>query len=81
MHSDSISLIHRTATILSSYFDIPFAFDEVYRPSEKKLLKYALALYEKLPENFNKDIIEINSSFSDEKKLIKAINTMPDNLD
>lgn len=81
MRSDSISLIHRTAALLSSYFDILFAFNEVYHPGEKKLLKYAHVLCEKLPENFDKDIVEINNSFSDGKRLIKAVNTLLDNLD
>jgi hypothetical protein len=41
---DRISLSHRTAAWLASYFDILFAANRRFNPGEKRLLTYAQAL-------------------------------------
>jgi hypothetical protein len=41
---DRVSLNHRTAAWLASYFDILFAANRHFNPGEKRLLTYAQAL-------------------------------------
>lgn len=49
---DIVSVNHRLAAFVASYFDIIFANNELLHPGEKKLVKYALNNCKKLPENF-----------------------------
>lgn len=46
---DLVSLNHRTAALLASYFDLIFALNRVLHPGEKHLLSWAQAHCEKLP--------------------------------
>jgi len=46
---DPISVNHRTAAMLASYFDIVFAVNGQPHPGEKRLLQFAQALCAKLP--------------------------------
>ncbi len=56
---DWISVNHRLAALLASYFDVLFAFNRVLHPGEKRLLPFALAHCPKLPVNFEADITAI----------------------
>ena len=53
---DLISVNHRMAEFLASYFDILFAANEYPHPGEKKLLKLAKDNCQKLPQDFESDI-------------------------
>lgn len=53
---DFISVNHRTAAYLASYFDILFAANSLLHPGEKRLLSFALNNCKKLPANFEEDI-------------------------
>jgi hypothetical protein len=53
---DLVSLNHRTAAFLASYFDILFAVNELPHPGEKKLLALAKARCAHLPQDFEADI-------------------------
>ena len=46
---DFVSVQHRTAALLASYFDILFALNRVPHPGEKRLIHYAETLCEKRP--------------------------------
>ena len=52
---DIVSSNHRLSAILASYFDIIFAYNRVYHPGEKKLIRYA-HLSGACPENMDEDI-------------------------
>lgn len=54
--SDFVSINHRTAAFLASYFDIIFARNRVLNPGEKKLVSYALNNCKILPQDFEKDV-------------------------
>jgi hypothetical protein len=47
--NDLVSLNHRTAALLASYFDVLFALNGVAHPGEKRLIQYAETLCEKRP--------------------------------
>ena len=68
--NDIVSINHRISAILSSYFDILFAFNKELHVGEKKLIQYALKLCRKIPDNFEKDIK--NVIFYDENILEKV---------
>lgn len=51
-----VSVNHRIAAYLASYFDILFAVNEVYHPGEKRMIALAKKKCRKLPENFEEDI-------------------------
>lgn len=71
---DLVSVNHRTAAFLASYFDILFAANEMLHPGEKRLVKYCLKNCEKLPENFEQDINKLALLPKDEiKDLIPII--------
>lgn len=54
--SDFVSINHRCAAFLASYFDIIFAKNKILNPGEKKLVSFALNNCKILPENFEKDV-------------------------
>lgn len=54
--SDFVSINHRTAAFLASYFDIIFAKNKVLNPGEKKLVSFALNNCKILPKYFEKDV-------------------------
>lgn len=55
---DLISLNHRLAAFLSSYFDILFALNKVLHPGEKKLLEYVEKECSRIPKNLGANIAE-----------------------
>ena len=53
---DYVSINHRSAAFLASYFDIIFAKNKLLHPGEKKLVSFALENCKILPEDFEKDV-------------------------
>ena len=53
---DPISVNHRTAAMLASYFDIVFAVNGQPHPGEKRLLQFAQALCAKLPTEMDERV-------------------------
>ena len=56
---DFISVNHRMAEFLASYFDILFAINEFPHPGEKKLLAVAKMQCHKLPEQFEDNMTHL----------------------
>lgn len=54
--NDFVSINHRCAAFLASYFDIIFAKNKVLNPGEKKLVPFALNNCKILPKDFEKDV-------------------------
>ena len=67
---DPVSINHRTAAFLASYFDIIFALNEVFHPGEKREIKYAKRTCKILPENFEENLRELLSSQPEQKEEI-----------
>ncbi len=53
---DSVSVCHRTAAFMESYFDIIFALNRLTHPGEKRLVELSLRDAEILPENYKENI-------------------------
>ena len=56
---DRVSVNHRLAALLASYFDILFAFNRVPHPGEKRLVARAEALCPRLPDGMAVDLASI----------------------
>jgi len=54
--NDLVSLNHRTAAFLESYFDILFALNEQTHPGEKRLIPLAKANCPRLPAHFEENL-------------------------
>ena len=57
--NDVVSVNHRIAAFLASYFDVLFAKNELLHPGEKRLIKYAKDNCKILPEGFEDNITEL----------------------
>lgn len=53
---DWVSVNHRTAVFLESYFDIIFAFNKLTHPGEKHMVRHAKEQAEMLPANFEENL-------------------------
>lgn len=53
---DSVSIIHRTAALFASYFDIIFAVNSVPHPGEKRLVEWVNRLCAKVPDGLEEHI-------------------------
>lgn len=54
--NDMVSINHRSAAFLASYFDVLFAHNRVMNPGEKRLVEFAKNNCKDLPEDFEKDV-------------------------
>lgn len=54
--NDRVSIVHRCAAFMESYFDIIFALNKVKHPGEKRLVDLAIRYCAILPENFKENI-------------------------
>ncbi|MEG4196751.1 DUF4037 domain-containing protein [Microcoleus sp. Pol12A5] len=81
---DSVSIIHRTAAFLGSYFDIVFAINSIPHPGEKRLVERATALCSKLPENLDSPIHSLTNSISlpaGYRQILHCLDGLVDSLD
>ena len=79
---DLVSLNHRVAAFLASYFDILFAVNEVLHPGEKKMLKFATSHCDTLPNAFD---VKINTLFKEaganSPGVLVTLDTLTDDLE
>lgn len=59
---DKVSVTHRTAAFLESYFDVIFALNELTHPGEKRLVQLCVKNCKILPANFEENL---NCLFAD----------------
>ncbi len=57
--NDFVSVNHRLAAFIASYFDIIFATNELLHPGEKRLIKYAKDNCKILPEHFEENLVKV----------------------
>jgi hypothetical protein len=79
---DLISLNHRVAALLASYFDVVFALNRVLHPGEKRLAEWTQTHCENVPVGMAKEIAELlQSACSADGEIVKRVNALLDNLD
>lgn len=79
---DWVSINHRTAELLASYFDVIFAVNRVPHPGEKRQLSQAVKLCNVLPANFEKGVENlIRTTGSDAGSVMAALDELITQLD
>jgi hypothetical protein len=79
---DQISLNHRLAALLASYFDVVFALNEVLHPGEKRLIERAQAQCARLPVDMAEQIAALlQTAGSLDSRVMQRTNELLDNLD
>ena len=80
---DHVSVNHRIAALLASYFDILFAINRVYHPGEKRLVAYVLWKCLRRPLKFQTQVSELLSAVAPTGQLdvLKRANDLLDGLD
>ena len=61
-HGDFVSVNHRIAAFIESYFDIIFAINELTHPGEKRMILYAKEHSKILPKDFEENMNELLNS-------------------
>lgn len=78
---DQVSVNHRVAALLASYFDVLFALNHEPHPGEKRLVAFALG-HCWLPEGFVQDAQAVlGAASSAQPQLLGAIDALADGLD
>lgn len=75
---DCVSINHRSAAFLASYFDIIFARNKLLHPGEKKLVSFALENCKTLPDDFEKDVETLSIGAVSQK--LQTADKMVENL-
>lgn len=71
---DWVSVNHRMAAFLESYFDIIFALNKLTHPGEKRMLQYAKEQAAILPDNFEENLdCLFQNPFVDSENLLKTL--------
>lgn len=80
--NDIVSVNHRVAALLASYFDIIFAVNEMPHPGEKKLIKIIKDKNLTIPFEMEKNISNIlKYSAEDNENILSEIEILVENLD
>jgi hypothetical protein len=79
---DLVSLNHRLAALLASYFDILFALNRQLHPGEKRLVQQALAVCQRLPQDLEIDLEQVlQAAGSGDRGLLDSLRHLLDHLD
>ena len=80
--NDLISINHRVAEFLASYFDIIFAINRCPHPGEKRLLKWAEMQCNKLPNDMSKQVNDLIRAIPKaDQSILVIINDLVNGLD
>ena len=80
--NDMVSVNHRVAALLASYFDVLFAINHLPNPGEKKLMRFVLDNCKRRPEDLNRQIGNVLESTGKNTELLPdRITELLDGLD
>jgi len=79
--NDLVSLNHRVAALLASYFDVIFALNRVLHPGEKRLIERAQAHCARLPLDMGAQLSAFLQAVCSMDDVLQRTNTLLDNLD
>lgn len=79
--NDIVSINHRIAALLASYFDIVFAVNRMPHPGEKRQVIFVTEHCTLIPNQIEEDLKKILLPHSDFSSLVSDINTLLDRLD
>ena len=79
---DPVSVNHRLAALLASYFDVLFAVNKLPHPGEKRLLQHATTICSKIPAKMDQQVAELVASVGErDGTTVERANTLVDGLD
>lgn len=79
---DTVSVNHRVAALLASYFDILFALNRIPHPGEKRLIAIAEQQCKQLPKSMRQNVEELLRGVGNpDGKIIESVNALMDSLD
>lgn len=82
IRKDSVSVNHRTAAFLESYFDIIFALNKLTHPGEKRMISYAKEYARLLPANFEENLNKLfQNLFTDSDEALLTLNKIIEALE
>ena len=79
--ADRVSVNHRVAALLASYFDILFAVNRALHPGEKRLLDIAEADCEKVPGGMREHVERVIAAVAEGSAVIERVDELIDGLD
>jgi len=78
---DYVSVHHRTAALLASYFDILFTVNRLPHPGEKRLILFAQKFCAKRPAGMEAQINQMIGELTDPEAMLSASNKLLDELE
>lgn len=81
LRRDLVSVQHRLAALLASYFDVIFALNRELHPGEKRLLSLVVKRCPKLPRNMSADVEAVLRSVNNGPSLTANLTQLLDRLD
>jgi len=80
--NDLVSVNHRVAALLASYFDVLFALNRVPNPGEKRLVQIATQRCANVPAGMARQVEDVIRAASDaDERLVARIEVLVDGLD
>jgi len=76
--NDQVSVNHRIAALLASYFDIVFAINRLPHPGEKRLVEFVTTRCKQIPVGFAEQVGNLVSGAGD---ILEDVNELMDGLD